>query len=703
MKGHNSAHRQLGNWLAILFFANILVAQGAVLNIDVGASDRVKTGFAATGISNDDFWNVAITAPSQVANIPNLKLAGGGVTSVGLTVINGPGLTGFNYPGVDAMYKACCYQYGGVVALTLTNMPSGQYDFYLYGHAGADHANTVFELVLGAQSLGTKSTATNGTWSSTNWIEGAQYVLYSNVRVTNGSPVIVRAHPGADGYSYMNGVQIAPAAPFSPVISVQPTDQGAYVGADVTFSVTADGWDSLSYQWAFEGTNILTGATSSSLTLTNVQLSQAGNYSVLLSNAYGSVTSSNALLFLTNPPSFLRLRDTTNDVDGAVIMPVVLIAKGDEHKVAFSLSFDPARLTYVSAGLGSGADGATVLVDTNQTGSVGAVLTLPGAATYSLGSHELVTFNFSAIAPTFLPSLTLIAFADIPTVRRVSDAQDNALDASFNSAIVTLGPLGSRPPLRIRQSNQVIISWPLWATNFILQEAPTVSGPGINWTNSSALPVATNGESVVTTPPAGVSKFYRLSTQSNSYSANVVGYYNVVCPANQYMLLGNPLHTTNDVLGNVIPNPIPNSIVQNYLGGYTGYSFDDVDLVWVPNGNLPLPPGQGFFFKSPTATTLTFVGEVLQGQFTNTFPKGQYTIRASIVPQLGRLTTDLGLPGEPNDILQTFNYNWTAYSFDDIDLAWVPSEPTNTIGRGFFYKKATTGTRTSWIQNFTVQ
>jgi hypothetical protein len=65
--------------------------------------------------------------------------------------------------------------------------------------------------------------------------------------------------------------------------------------------------------------------------------------------------------------------------------------------------------------------------------------------------------------------------------------------------------------LRINHSNQqVVISWSLSATNFILQEAPAASSPEIDWTNSSVVPVAINGESVVTVPPAGVSKFYRL-------------------------------------------------------------------------------------------------------------------------------------------------------------------------------------------------
>ena len=69
------------------------------------------------------------------------------------------------------------------------------------------------------------------------------------------------------------------------------------VGDTVTFNVSATGTPPLSYQWNFNGTNI-SGATNMTLTLTNVQLNQAGNYAVLVANAFGSIFSSNAMLWV---------------------------------------------------------------------------------------------------------------------------------------------------------------------------------------------------------------------------------------------------------------------------------------------------------------------------------------------------------------------------------------------------------------------
>jgi hypothetical protein len=68
--------------------------------------------------------------------------------------------------------------------------------------------------------------------------------------------------------------------------------------------VTAIGSAPVSYQWLREGTPI-NGATSSSLVLTNLQMSDAGNYSVIVSNITGSLVSSNA--YLTMNPAGVSL------------------------------------------------------------------------------------------------------------------------------------------------------------------------------------------------------------------------------------------------------------------------------------------------------------------------------------------------------------------------------------------------------------
>jgi hypothetical protein len=85
-----------------------------------------------------------------------------------------------------------------------------------------------------------------------------------------------------------------------PLITAQPQSVSTNTGADVGFSVTAGGTAPLSYQWRFNG-DAIAGATLSSLTRTNVQLADAGAYSVIVSNLAGTATSDDAALTL--PPA----------------------------------------------------------------------------------------------------------------------------------------------------------------------------------------------------------------------------------------------------------------------------------------------------------------------------------------------------------------------------------------------------------------
>ena len=98
--------------------------------------------------------------------------------------------------------------------------------------------------------------------------------------------------------------------PVAPQITVQPTNQSAGVGSTVNLAVTATGTTPLIYQWQMQETNlawtnlvnggIFSGANSAILTLTGVQTNNSGNYWVIITNYAGAVTSSVAVLTVTN-------------------------------------------------------------------------------------------------------------------------------------------------------------------------------------------------------------------------------------------------------------------------------------------------------------------------------------------------------------------------------------------------------------------
>ncbi|MEO6184314.1 MAG: Ig-like domain-containing protein, partial [Verrucomicrobiota bacterium] len=102
----------------------------------------------------------------------------------------------------------------------------------------------------------------------------------------------------------------------APIILTQPQSQNVFPGSEVNFSVTAIGTPPLSYQWQFNGANIM-GATTNSLFLGNVQTNNAGSYSVVVSNEAGSTPSDSAILNVTKLPNIPPTITLVEPVDGA--------------------------------------------------------------------------------------------------------------------------------------------------------------------------------------------------------------------------------------------------------------------------------------------------------------------------------------------------------------------------------------------------
>src|SRR5436190_19087455 len=91
------------------------------------------------------------------------------------------------------MYES--YEYcwdGGNIQVTVTNLTTGLYDFYLYGHTLNDDDNSIFQLWSGDRDYDLKGTSIWGSGpSQTNWSEGQQFVVYRDVVVVSNQPVTI--------------------------------------------------------------------------------------------------------------------------------------------------------------------------------------------------------------------------------------------------------------------------------------------------------------------------------------------------------------------------------------------------------------------------------------------------------------------------------------------------------------------------------
>jgi hypothetical protein len=151
----------------------------------------------------------------------------------------------------------------------------------------ASVANTVSSLTLSPTAADSMATV------QVNDTPVASGSTSNAIPLTVGSNIInvlVTAQDGTTRQSY--SITVTVLAP--PIITAQPVAATANQGASVSFSVTATGTN-LSYQWKMNGAN-LAGEAGDTLSLNNLQGTQAGSYSVVVSNSAGSVTSNAAVL-----------------------------------------------------------------------------------------------------------------------------------------------------------------------------------------------------------------------------------------------------------------------------------------------------------------------------------------------------------------------------------------------------------------------
>ena len=100
-----------------------------------------------------------------------------------------------------------------------------------------------------------------------------------------------------------------------PVSATALTNQTAVVGSTVVFSTTASGTAPYTYSWSMNGA-VISGQTNNSLTLTNITMSAAGTYTVIVGGVMGSVTNS-ATLTVTKATATVTLANLSQTYNGA--------------------------------------------------------------------------------------------------------------------------------------------------------------------------------------------------------------------------------------------------------------------------------------------------------------------------------------------------------------------------------------------------
>jgi hypothetical protein len=212
----------------------------------------------------------------------------------------------------------------------------------------------------------------------------------------------------------------------APFITTQPANLAVTAGNDAAFAVAARGTEGLRYQWS-KGATPVSGATAAVLRLANVAASDAGSYSVTVTNAVGAVTSTAATLSVGAAPASL----------------------------APSIVTQPASLTV------SSSNSATFAVGVNGTGPFsfqwrrdGAPISGATSAAYTIGSvsagdaagYTVVVTNGTGSATSSIATLTL-ASPDIPPLTSpfLVTSPSTVVVATGASATLAAQATGSAP------------------------------------------------------------------------------------------------------------------------------------------------------------------------------------------------------------------------------------------------------------------
>lgn len=265
-------------------------------NIDFGRG-VVKTGYAATGQSDEDQWNSVATATPPEGVL--LRTADGRITPVRLTMTNG--VSQLNNQAPDPMFASYLEPLSAneSISVTLTNLLPGLYDLYLYGHGAQGNTvqNSAFEVsVARGIRYGRLATERSPLWDSAAWREGVQYVVLRNLIIGGGGALTIVVTGDGQAPGALNGLQIVDHNGL--VVDDRLMTQTVIPGQPVTLSVSAKSETPVNYKWRL-GPMVIPDATNASYTIPAASLDQTARYSVTVDNDLNITPSHAILIFRT--------------------------------------------------------------------------------------------------------------------------------------------------------------------------------------------------------------------------------------------------------------------------------------------------------------------------------------------------------------------------------------------------------------------
>jgi Abnormal spindle-like microcephaly-assoc'd, ASPM-SPD-2-Hydin/Immunoglobulin domain/Cep192 domain 4/Immunoglobulin I-set domain len=286
----------------------------------------------------------------------------------------------------------------------------------------------VSQTVVAGQTATFSITATGASSITYQWrknganIIGANAPTYTTPATTaadSGAQFSVTLTSSAGTVTSNNATLTVTATPVAPSITTQPANRTVITGQTATFSVTATGTTPMSYQWRKNGASI-SGATAASYTTPATTPTDNGaQFSVVVSNSVGNVTSSAATLTVNDPPSITSQPTNQTVVAG--------------QTATFSASASgSAPLNYQWRKNNANISGAT-----------GASYTTPATATADNGAQFSVVVN-NSVGSVTSNSATLTVTA-APVAPSITTQPADRTVASGQTATFSVSASGTAP------------------------------------------------------------------------------------------------------------------------------------------------------------------------------------------------------------------------------------------------------------------
>ena len=299
----------------------------------------------------------------------------------------------------------------------------------------------------------------NGATPQAGLIQGSDYDLYGTT--TGGS---------TNGYGSIFKLT------FPLTITGQPTNVNYQFGGNAVFSVLATGSagggaSGLSYQWQWNGTNITTnnypngvvfsGWNKRSLTISNEDIYDAGSYSVIVSNASGTVQSSpNAHLVIPLPSVTISAPRSTNSPE-LTVSGTATIPGGGPTDVIYA-----DKLTNVVFEVSNALSGASVGTWSNAIPEATNWSKWSATVTLGAGSNTITAYGVDVLGNAGTNTSAVVFY----WVTNTLELQTNGYGSITNSA---------KPNPLVIGSNSVVVG-----TNYTVKAVPTPSNLFIGWTGT---------------------------------------------------------------------------------------------------------------------------------------------------------------------------------------------------------------------------